>query len=271
DRATGVAEEQRSGGIGADELDLDFYAAPDLASPQPVRGVRNRRELCLQPGRLEGDVDEPGRRHRGAAERRRERHRRRQLIGNGDRRPAERPGELQRQRYRVVAMGGVLGPLHQHRRQFSGVRRPARDGADGVADRLVDDRRRRRRRRRDQGCVPSVTWSVWFLPPRLIVTETLVPGAYWRSTSFSGCESSIDWPLTLVMTSWTLIPARSAGDPGVIAVTTAPTTSPLAAAAVSSSWLYVTPRKGRLTCPVWISWLAMSRAALPSSAKPRPG
>ena len=166
DRATGVAEEQRSGGIGADELDLDFYAAPDLASPPPVHGVRNRRELCLQPGRLEGDVDEPGRRHRGAAERRRERHRRRQLIGDGDRRPAECSGELQRQRHRVVAMGGVLGPLHQHRRQFFGIRRPAGDRADGVTDRLVDDRRRRFRGRRDQGCVPSVTWSVWFLPPR---------------------------------------------------------------------------------------------------------
>src|SRR5207245_7846739 len=111
-----------------------------------------------------------------------------------------------------------------------GVWRPAGARADGVADRLVDDRRWRFRRRRDQGCVPSVTWSVWFLPPREMMTLTLVPGAYWRSTSFSGWESSIDWSLTLMMTSWILIPARSAGDPGVTAVTTAPTGSPLAAA-----------------------------------------
>src|SRR4030081_120030 len=98
-------------------------------------------------------------------------------------------------------MGRILRTLHQHRRQLARLGRPATDGAHGMADRLVDDGRRRTRRRRDQGCVPSVTWSVWFLPPRLIVTETLVPGAYWRNTSFNGWESSIAWSFPLMMTS----------------------------------------------------------------------
>src|SRR4029077_2978289 len=205
--------------------------------PPPLTGACDRFQLALQPGRVERDVDEPGRRDRGPAKRCREGHRGRQFVGNGDRRPSEGLGELQRQRHRVIAVGRVLGALHEHRRQLRRVGRPATDGADRLADRLVDDGRRRFRRRRDQGCVPSVTWSVWFLPPRKIVMLTLVPGAYWRSTYASGCESSTDLSFTLVMTSGILIPARSAGDPGVTAVTTAPTTNPLAAAVVSSSWL----------------------------------
>src|SRR5207245_10244445 len=60
DRASRVTEEQRPGGIRADELDLDFRAASDLASPPPVLGVRDGRELSLQPHRLEGDLDESG-------------------------------------------------------------------------------------------------------------------------------------------------------------------------------------------------------------------
>src|SRR5438034_990193 len=47
------------------------------------------------------------------------------------------------------------------------------------------------------------------------MTVTRVPGANCRSTSLSGCSSSIAWSLTLVTTSWALIPARSAGDPDV--------------------------------------------------------
>src|SRR5438093_6584602 len=67
------------------------------------------------------------------------------------------------------------------------------------------------------------------------MTVTRVPGANCRSTSLSGCSSSIAWSLTLVTTSWALIPARSAGDPELTSVTSAPTTRLFAAAANSRS------------------------------------
>src|SRR5207302_793261 len=102
------------------------------------------------------------------------------------RRPVQRLGELEGQRDRVVAVGAALGSLNDDGRQrVPG--RPAADRGDRLPDRLIDDRRWRPGRRRDQGCVPSVTWSVWVFPPRWTATETLVPGAYWRRTSLSGC------------------------------------------------------------------------------------
>ena len=64
-----MAEEHRPSRIGADELDLNPNATAELASPPLLAGAGDRRQLSLQPRRVEGDVDESGWRHRGAAKR----------------------------------------------------------------------------------------------------------------------------------------------------------------------------------------------------------
>ena len=165
DRAARMAEQHRPGRVGADELHLHPDVTAELASPPLRSGLHDRRQLGLQPGRLKRDVDESGRGHGRPSERRRQDQGGHQLVGNRHWRSLQGSSQLQRQRHRVIAVCRVLGSLDDDRGQLQPGRPSAQPG-DGVPDGLVDDGRRRAGRRRDQGCVPSVTCSVWFLPPR---------------------------------------------------------------------------------------------------------
>ena len=136
-RAPGVADGQRAGGVGADELDLRLAAFAGIGVAEGLGRGLDHLDLLGQPGVGQGEVDEAGRHHVGLAQEIGRGQAVDDLLGDLDRRHLGRPGRLHGDVGRVVAVLRVFGMLDGEGRQVKG-RQVA--GFLGLFDGLLHER-----------------------------------------------------------------------------------------------------------------------------------
>ena len=110
-RAAAVADLQRAGGVGRDELHLQRLPGAQIDRAPGVRRGQHRVDLRALPVGRQPQVDEAGRRDLDRGDQRPGPQRLRDRPRDLQRRALDRARQPQRHAARVVAVLGVLGPL----------------------------------------------------------------------------------------------------------------------------------------------------------------